>query len=110
MKKLLLAVMLLLMAALFNPFDMVGWLVNDAAKLSNKKDFEKMINEKHYLIKSLALNPNKMNKDTYHMLYTIFNADWIAKKKMIEFATNAPKHNNKSNNSESPEKYFSSLK
>ena len=110
MIKLLLTVMLLLIIALFNPFDTVGWFVNDVAKLSNKQDFEKMINQKHYLIKSLVLNPNKMDRSTYNMLYTIFNADWIAKKKMIEFVTNAPKHNNKSNNSESPEEYFSSLK
>ena len=110
MKKILLVVMLLLMAALFNPFDTVSWLVNDVAKLSNKQDFEKMINQKHYLIKSLALNPNKMDRSTYNMLYTIFNADWIAKKKMIEFVTGKPKQNITANNSESPEDFFTSLK
>ncbi len=110
MKKLLLVVMLLLMAALFNPFDTVGWLVNDIAKLSNKKDFEQMINKKHYLIKSLALNPNKMNKDKYNTLYTILNADWIAKKKMIEFVTGKPKNQSITNNSKSPEEFFTSIK
>ncbi len=109
MKKLLLLVMMLLIIALFNPFDTVSWLTNDVAKISNKQDFEKMINQRHYLIKSLALNPNKMDKRTYNMLYNIFNADWIAKKKMIEFATGTPKNNNKSSNPKSPEAFFTSL-
>ncbi len=110
MKKLLLVMMLLLTAAMFNPFDTVGWLVNDIAKLSNKHDFEQMINQKHYLIKSLALNPDKMNKDTYNALYTILNADWIAKKKMFEFVAGKPNNSSSPKSSGSAEDFFTSLK
>jgi len=84
MKKLLLVVMLVLTIFLFNPFDVYDFLIKDIGSISNKAGFEKMINEKHYLIKSIALDPNKMNRDTYNNLYEFLNIDTIAKKKMIE--------------------------
>ncbi len=85
MKKLLLIVMILLMAVLYNPFDVMGKIINDIGSLTDKAKFEQMLNEKHYLIKSIALDPNKMDKDTYNTLYTFLDIDWISKKKAVEF-------------------------
>jgi|GEM_PF-2902366 len=109
MKRLLLLMMFLLTVILFNPFDTLGWIINDLSKISNKPGFEKMINEKHYLIKSLALNPHKMNKDTYNMLYTILNADWIAKRKMIGYVS-VSNNNCTAATAKSPEDLFNSIK
>ncbi len=84
MKKLLLVIILLLTIVLLNPFDVYNFIIKDISSISNRDGFEKMINKKHYLIKSIVLNPNKMDRNTYKTIYEFLNIDTIAKEKMVD--------------------------
>lgn len=76
------------MFVLYSPLNLFDYVINDIGKLSNKQNFEKMINKKHYLIKSLALDPNKMDRDTYNSIHDFLTIETTAKKKMVDIIKN----------------------
>ncbi len=85
MKKLLLICILFLTVVLLNPFNLFNYVVNDIGKLTNKEDFNKMMNKRYYLIKSIALDPKKMDRKTYNTLYDVLNYETTAKNKILSY-------------------------